>query len=526
VLDRAFIKRNVASLSLFHDLAESELDAVARACRPVAFADGARIVRQGDAGDDFFIIKAGKVRFAMSFDDGGGGEEEDIGELVQGQFFGEGALLTDKPRRASAYASSKCELWALSASDFAAAFDAHANANEDGSGGGGLRAVRARLRADFARRRHARERGDARDLKLDQLRKVRSLGEGSFGPVTLVRRQSLSGEEGEEGEGGDEEGAVFALRALDKELVVASEAEDRVVTERALLVRLNHPCLCNLHHTFQDRASVFMLVDLADGGDLRALVRDRGRHGLRRAWAAYFLASAVLALEYLHSRGVVHRDVRPKSLRLTARGAVKLARFGVAKKLRADVDGGRAFTLCGTPAYAAPEIYKCAGHGLAADWWSFGVCVHELLCGYVPFGGATPPDVFRTLLTFEHCYPSVAFPAAIQHDDGAARLLLALLQPDPLYRLGALRGRAGAVKAHPFFAGFPWKALTDGVMAPPFVPDAAAPGDDAVGTAAAAAEEEGRADAAAASAEVLGNGASSYLVKYQSSTEFAWAKHF
>ena len=306
----------------------------------------------------------------------------------------------------------------------------------------------------------------------------------------------------------------YALRALDKELVVAAEAEDRIVNERALLVMLNHPRLVNLCHTFQDRTRVYLLVDLAPAGDLRALLRARGRHGLPRAWARFFLASCVLALEYLHSRGVAHRNVTPASLRLTRGGHAKLADFGVAKKLRRDVDGGRAFTLCGAPAYAAPEVYKIAGHGTAADWWSFGVLAHELLCGYVPFGGRTPPDVFKTLLTYEHCYPTVAFPATIQDDAGAARLVLALLQPNPTYRLGNLKGRASAVKEHAFFEGFPWKELTDCELAAPYVP----PSDDA-----AAGEDE--------AAAVLGNGTEggkrdSYLVRRQSASDFAWAKFF
>lgn len=103
--------------------------------------------------------------------------------------------------------------------------------------------------------------------------------------------------------------------------------------------------------------------------------------------------------EYLHSKNVIYRDLKPENLLIADDGYLKLTDFGFAKVVE-----GRTYTLCGTPEYLAPEIllnkgtitniYSNKGHGKAVDWWTLGILIYEMNAGIDPFSDEDPMAIY------------------------------------------------------------------------------------------------------------------------------------
>jgi serine/threonine protein kinase len=128
--------------------------------------------------------------------------------------------------------------------------------------------------------------------------------------------------------------------------------------------------------TFQDDTNLYMLMEYVIGGELFCHLRKSGRFA--NDTARIFAAEVVLALEHLHSKDILYRDLKPENLLLDRTGHIKICDFGFAKHVE-----DRTWTLCGTPEYLAPEIIQSKGHGKAVDWWALGVLLFEMLAGYI-----------------------------------------------------------------------------------------------------------------------------------------------
>ena len=128
-----------------------------------------------------------------------------------------------------------------------------------------------------------------------------------------------------------------------------------------------------------------MALDYCAGGDLALHVRQAPHGRLSEDKARFVAAELLLALEYLHQRGVIHRDVKTENVLIDAQGHVRIADMNVAKHDEDLASGGRTFTVVGTPFATAPEVLRGRGYSVAADWWSFGIVLFEMLAGRPPF---------------------------------------------------------------------------------------------------------------------------------------------
>ncbi|PRW33292.1 hypothetical protein C2E21_7904 [Chlorella sorokiniana] len=200
------------------------------------------------------------------------------------------------------------------------------------------------------------------DLQLFRhFRLVRTLGRGNFAAVYQVRRLA--------------DGEDYALKHIDLQAMDPAEHAD-LVNEIRLMAAADHPNLLTFHEAFVERAQLFVVTELAPGGDLGALLGklDRRREGLpeTEVWR-YFLQLAA-GLQYLHRNRVLHRDMKPENVLIGEHGLLKIADLGISQVL------DHVFTrvLMGTPQYVAPEAWRGQPYSYSADVWALGCILHEL----------------------------------------------------------------------------------------------------------------------------------------------------
>ncbi|KAI5296326.1 camp-dependent protein kinase catalytic subunit [Ascosphaera acerosa] len=271
----------------------------------------------------------------------------------------------------------------------------------------------------------------------------RTLGTGSFGRVHLVQSRHNQ--------------RFYAIKVLKKEQVVRMKQVEHTNDERRMLQRVKHPFLVTLWGTFQDPRNLYMVMDFVEGGELFSLLRKSTR--FPNPVAKFYAAEVTLALEYLHNLNIIYRDLKPENLLLDRHGHLKITDFGFAKEVR-DVT----WTLCGTPDYLAPEVVSSKGYNKSVDWWSLGILIFEMLCGFTPFwDGGSPMKIYENILRGKVKYPHYMNP-------DAQDLLSQLITPDLSKRLGNLVGGAQDVKNHAWFREVTWDRLLRKDIDAPYVP--------------------------------------------------------
>jgi cGMP-dependent protein kinase len=255
----------------------------------------------------------------------------------------------------------------------------------------------------------------------------------------------------------------FALKSMSKKRIIELEQGPATKLEKEILSECCHPLIVRLITTFQDNICVHLLMETLSGNDLFTAIRDVG--SLNEDHILFFSASIILGLEYIHSRGIVYRDLKPENVMLTGEGFVKIVDFGCCtKKIRS-------YTFTGTPEYLAPEVILGKGYGKAVDWWALGVIMYEMICGPLPFGESCqdPLAVMREVLEKELEIP----PRVCGKYPNSEDLLHSLLERAPEQRLGSSSHHwQSEVRHHAFFEDLQWDGIVDQSTAPPYVPPA------------------------------------------------------
>uniref|UniRef100_A0A8C2D8Q4 Ribosomal protein S6 kinase n=1 Tax=Cyprinus carpio TaxID=7962 RepID=A0A8C2D8Q4_CYPCA len=299
---------------------------------------------------------------------------------------------------------------------------------------------------------HVKEGFEKADPSQFELLKV--LGQGSYGKVFLVRKIR-----------GSDTGQLYAMKVLKKATL---KVRDRVRSkmERDILAEVNHPFIVKLHYAFQTEGKLYLILDFLRGGDL--FTRLSKEVMFTEEDVKFYLAELALALDHLHSLGIIYRDLKPENILLDEEGHIKVTDFGLSKEA-IDHDK-RAYSFCGTIEYMAPEVVNRRGHTQSADWWSFGILMFEMLTGSLPFQGKDRKETMALILKAKLGMPQFLSPEV-------QSLLRALFKRNPSNRLGAGPDGVEEIKRHIFFATVDWNKLYRREIKPPFKPAVGRPED-------------------------------------------------
>ncbi|CAL9002982.1 unnamed protein product [Prunus brigantina] len=240
----------------------------------------------------------------------------------------------------------------------------------------------------------------------------RLLGRGAFAKVYHARNVDT--------------GQSVAIKAVSKQKVLKGGFTAHVKREISIMRRLRHPHIVKLYEVLATKTKIYFIMEFAKGGELFAKIsKGRFSEDLSRR----YFQQLISAVGYCHSRGVFHRDLKPENLLLDENWNLKVSDFGlsaVTEQVRPD---GLLHTLCGTPAYVAPEILAKKGYeGAKVDIWSCGIILFVLNSGYLPFNDQNLMVMYRKIYKGDFRFPRWTSP-------DLRRLISRLLDTSPETRI-------------------------------------------------------------------------------------------
>ena len=319
-------------------------------------------------------------------------------------------------------------------------------------------------------------------VTIDDFQIIQALSSEAYGKVCLAKKKTT--------------GDYYAIKMIDREKTIAKSEEQYVLSEVNILRELNSDYIVKLYYSFQEGNYLYFVMDYMSGGDFDNLLQNCSP--IEEKHAKLYSAEIIIALEYLHSKNIFYRDMKPNNILIDPKGHLKLTDFGLSQcqiknqrrrwidKYYSDkqnaikeeteltqTNAGKRKGFVGTPHYLAPEIIKEQKGSFTADWWAVGIIMFAMLVGSPPFTGNTPEEIFENILNNKKDTELDVGCDEGQVSPEAEDLIEKLLNHDPNKRLG--KNGAEEVKSHPFFANIKWDGLKD--IEPPFIPEIVNPAD-------------------------------------------------
>lgn len=324
------------------------------------YYSGDQIVRKGEPGECMYVIVTGEVAVAVEHADG---RTRFRARLPERHFFGEMSVLTDEPRSADVFAMSNCTLASIPGTAILDLTDESPD-------------VASFLTEVLGER--LMEQGGIRKVGKYQL--VRKIGRGGMSVVYEGKHPNLE--------------RPIAVKMLSHALVHRRNFAERFRNEGKIIANLDHPNIVKVFDMEEAYATFFIVMEKLEGPDLSQIIEQGGTLDAGRVRG--ILKQVAEALDYAHSQGVVHRDVKPSNVSLDERGHVKLMDFGLAKVNRLEaLLNEDADIVLGTPYYMSPEQARGDTLDLRTDIYNLGILAFEMLTGERPFTGKTKSEVQR-----------------------------------------------------------------------------------------------------------------------------------
>ncbi|XP_031112620.1 CBL-interacting serine/threonine-protein kinase 11-like [Ipomoea triloba] len=221
-------------------------------------------------------------------------------------------------------------------------------------------------------------------------------------------------------------GQSVAIKVINKKKISSPSMIGNIKREISIMRRLHNPHTMTLHEVLATKTKIFFVMEFAKGGELFAKVaKGRFSEDLSRK----YFRQLIYAVGYCHSRGIFHRDLKPENLLLDENGDLKVSDFGLSALTDQVRQDGLLHTLCGTPAYVAPEILSKKGYdGAKVDVWSCGVILYVLTAGFLPFNDPNLMVMYKKIYKGEFRCPKWMSP-------DLKRLLSRLLDTNPETRI-------------------------------------------------------------------------------------------
>ncbi|OQE14558.1 hypothetical protein PENFLA_c037G06177 [Penicillium flavigenum] len=293
------------------------------------------------------------------------------------------------------------------------------------------------------------EKTDRKQVGPNDFLVLKLIGKGTFGQVYQVKKKDTQ--------------RIYAMKVLSKKVIIQKKEVVHTLGERNILVRTAmtaSPFIVGLKFSFQTPTDLYLVTDYMSGGELFWHLQREGR--FQEARAKFYIAELILALQHLHEHDIVYRDLKPENILLDANGHIALCDFGLSKANLSQNDTTN--TFCGTTEYLAPEVLLDEqGYTKMVDFWSLGVLVFEMCCGWSPFYAEDTQQMYKNI-----AFGKVRFPRDALSTEGR-NFVKGLLNRNPKHRLGA-NGDAKELMAHPFFHDINWDTLSRKEVIPPFKP--------------------------------------------------------
>ena len=394
---------------MFRILSDDKIEYLQNNLQIESFANGKKIITQGEIGDKLFIIKKGRVDFFVN--------SRYIRSLNDGEEFGARSLiLSTEKRSATAIANGEVTCYTLTADIFKSILEPN-------------------LYEYFTNKIFLED----NTIELKDLDNVKELGSGNFGSVNLVRNKKNK--------------FLYAIKALNLEQIKIENLEECVEVERDVLLKIDHPFIMKMVKYLKNDRYIFFINEYIKGKELWEVIRDIGL--LNKEQTQYYGGSILLAIDYLHKQKIIYRDIKPENVMVSVKGYIKIIDFGTVKEIQ-----DRTSTIIGTSHYMAPEITKGEGYSFQVDIWSIAICMYEFFCGKLPFGEDydDPMDIYRAVSQEELTFPSFV------KDEKFMQLMQKMLRKSPTNRLWKFK----QIKEDPYFKDFDWNKLISLSYPPPY----------------------------------------------------------
>ena len=333
-VEKSSALQQLKKVNLFKNLPIKKLKDIFAKIKIDKIKKGKNIMTQGEEGNRFYIVKKGTVDIYVN--------GKYIRTLNTNTYLGERALFFKEPRSATCTAHEDCEVYFLEKEDFE-------------------NVIENNLKDYLKKRLYLQD----ESVQLNQLVFFKSLGQGSYGNVSLVKSEKNN--------------YFYAIKNISNKQILYSKLHQNIELERSILLKVDHPFIVKLVKTLKDDNYIYYLMDYIKGKELFDVIRDIGL--LNKNIAQFYIGSMMLALKYLHERHIIFRDVKPENIMVLENGFIQLIDFGAAKNIE-----DRTNSIIGTPQYMAPEVILGDQYSFEVDYWSVGICLYEFVYGEIPFG--------------------------------------------------------------------------------------------------------------------------------------------